>query len=193
MRGHCGNLQTDSIVVSDTIWIARGKPAVAYGLRGLAPMRWILETGTKDVHSGLTGGAARNPITELCQLISECYDPRKGQVRIPGFYEDVAKLSKSELDNFLASGFTVKQFKRAHELKKMREGDEAEISSRLWARPTFEVHGIVGGYTGPGVKTAIPYRAEAKISMRLVPNQDPDKILKLAKHFRSEERRVGKE
>src|SRR2546428_8123700 len=177
------DLSTDSVVVSDTIWIARGKPAVAYGLRGLAPMCLVLETGTKDVHSGVTGGAARNPITELCQLIAECYDVRKGQVRIPGFYDDVAKLSKSEIDNFLASGFTVKQFKRAHQLKKMREGGEADIASRLWARPTFEVHGIVGGYTGPGVKTAIPYRAEAKISMRLVPNQNAEKILKIAKTF----------
>jgi acetylornithine deacetylase/succinyl-diaminopimelate desuccinylase-like protein len=146
-------------------------------------MRLILETGTKDVHSGVTGGAARNPITELCQLISECYDVRKGQVRIPGFYDGVAKLSKTELDNFLASGFSVRQFKRAHELKKMREGDDADIASRLWARPTFEVHGIVGGYTGPGVKTAIPYRAEAKISMRLVPNQDADTIVKLVRQF----------
>jgi acetylornithine deacetylase/succinyl-diaminopimelate desuccinylase-like protein len=183
MKNSHGNLRTDSVVVSDTIWIARGKPAVAYGLRGLAPMRLILETGTKDVHSGVTGGAARNPITELCQLISECYDVRKGQVRIPGFYNDVAKLSKTEVDNFLASGFSVKQFKRAHELKKMREGDAADIASRIWARPTFEVHGIVGGYTGPGVKTAIPYRAEAKISMRLVPNQDANRIVKLVKNF----------
>jgi acetylornithine deacetylase/succinyl-diaminopimelate desuccinylase-like protein len=183
MKNSHGNLRTDSVVVSDTIWIARGKPAVAYGLRGLAPMRLILETGTKDVHSGVTGGAARNPITELCQLISECYDVRKGQVRIPGFYNDVAKLSKTEVDNFLASGFSVKQFKRAHELKKMREGDAADITSRIWARPTFEVHGIVGGYTGPGVKTAIPYRAEAKISMRLVPNQDANRIVKLVKNF----------
>ena len=183
MKNHAGKLRTDSVIVSDTIWIARGKPAVAYGLRGLAPMRLILETGTKDVHSGVTGGAARNPITELCQLIAECYDVRKGHVRIPGFYDDVAKLSKSEIANFLASGFSVRQFKRAHELKKMRDGDEADIASRLWARPTFEVHGIVGGYTGPGVKTAIPYRAEAKISMRLVPNQDGDRILKLVKSF----------
>ena len=176
-------IRTDSVVVSDTIWLARGKPAIAYGLRGLAPMRLILETGTKDVHSGVTGGAARNPITELCQLISECYDVRKGQVRIPGFYDDVAKLSKRELNNFLASGFSIKQFKRAHELKKMREGDQADIASRLWARPTFEVHGIVGGYTGAGVKTAIPYRAEAKISMRLVPNQNADAVVKLVKAF----------
>src|SRR5881409_18445 len=121
MKSKAKDLATDSVAVSDTIWIARGRPAVAYGLRGLAPVRLILETGTKDVHSGVTGGAARNPITELCQLISECYDVRKGKVRIPGFYDDVAKLSKSEIDNFLASGFTVKQFKRAHELKKMRE------------------------------------------------------------------------
>jgi acetylornithine deacetylase/succinyl-diaminopimelate desuccinylase-like protein len=183
LKRKVSDLRTDSIAVSDTIWIARGKPAVAYGLRGLAPVRLVLETGTKDVHSGVTGGATRNPITELCELIADCYDVRKGHVKIPGFYDDVAKLSKAEMDNFLASGFSVKEFKRAHELKKMREGNAADIASRLWARPTFEVHGIVGGYTGPGVKTAIPYRAEAKISMRLVPHQTGDKILKLVRNF----------
>jgi acetylornithine deacetylase/succinyl-diaminopimelate desuccinylase-like protein len=183
MKQKAANLATDSIAVSDTIWIARGRPAIAYGLRGLAPVRLVLETGTKDVHSGLTGGGARNPISELCQVIAECYDVRKGVVRIPGFYDDVAKLSKTETQNFVASGFSVKEFKRAHELKKMRDGDAAEIASRLWARPTFEVHGIVGGYTGPGVKTAIPYQAEAKISMRLVPNQKPDKVLRLVRKF----------
>src|SRR5215831_8582717 len=183
LKAKAKDLKTDSIAVSDTIWIARGKPAVAYGLRGLAPVRLVLETGTKDVHSGVTGGGARNPITELCQLISECYDVRKGQVKIPGFYDDVAKVSKAELDNFVASGFSLKEFKRAHELKTMREGKPADIASRLWAKPTFEVHGIVGGYSGPGVKTAIPYRAEAKISMRLVPNQTGEKILKLVRKF----------
>lgn len=183
MKGKAKDLKTDSIAVSDTIWIARGKPAVAYGLRGLAPARLVLETGTKDVHSGVTGGGARNPITELCQLIAECYDVRKGQVKIPGFYDDVAKVSKAELDNFVASGFSLKEFKRAHELKTIREGKTADIASRLWAKPTFEVHGIVGGYSGPGVKTAIPYRAEAKISMRLVPNQTGEKILKLVRKF----------
>ena len=183
MKNKVNDLATDSVVVSDTIWIARGRPAVAYGLRGLAPMRLILETGTKDVHSGVTGGAARNPITEMCQLISDCYDVRAGKVRIPGFYDGVAKLSKAEMGNFLASGFSVKRFKEAHELKKMREGDAADIASRIWARPTFEVHGIVGGYTGPGVKTAIPYKAEAKVSMRLVPDQNPDKVFRLVRKF----------
>ena len=183
MKNKVKDLTTDSVVVSDTIWISRGRPAVAYGLRGLAPMRLILETGTKDVHSGVTGGAARNPITELCQLISDCYDVSTGKIRIPGFYDDVAKLSKTEMNNFLASGFSVKRFKAAHELRKMREGDAADIASRIWARPTFEVHGIVGGYTGPGVKTAIPYRAEAKVSMRLVPNQNADKVFRLVRKF----------
>lgn len=177
------DLPTNSVVVSDTIWISRGRPAVAYGLRGLAPFRLVLETGTKDVHSGVTGGAARNPISELCQLIAECYDARSGRIRIPHFYDDVAKLSKAELGNFLASGFDVRRFKAAHELKKMRGGTAADIVSRIWTRPTFEVHGIVGGYTGPGVKTAIPYRAEAKVSMRLVPNQNANKTFKLVRDF----------
>ena len=183
MKQNVSQLATDSIAVSDTIWIARGKPAVAYGLRGLAPIRLVLETGTKDVHSGLVGGAARNPIGELCQVIAECYDARTGKVRIPGFYDDVAKTSKVELASFLASGFSVKKFKAAHELKKIRSEDPADVLKRIWGLPTFEVHGMVGGYTGPGVKTAVAPKAEAKISMRLVPNQDPDHIFKLVKAF----------
>jgi acetylornithine deacetylase/succinyl-diaminopimelate desuccinylase-like protein len=183
MKANAARVPTDSIAVSDTIWISRGKPAVAYGLRGLAPIRLVLETGTKDVHSGLTGGAARNPIGELCQVIDECYDARTGKVRIPGFYDDVAKPSRSEINNFLASGFNLKKFKAAHELKKIRSDSAEEIVKRIWAMPTFEVHGIVGGYTGPGVKTAIAPQAEAKISMRLVPNQNPDHVYRLVRAF----------
>ena len=183
IKGNRGNLRTDSVVVSDTIWIARGKPAVGYGLRGLAPFRLVLETGTKDVHSGTTGGAARNPIGELCQLIGECYDARTGRVKIPGFYKDVAKLSKKELESFLSSGFNVNKFREAHELKKIRPGVARDVMQRIWTQPTFEVHGMVGGYTGAGVKTAIAPSAEAKLSMRLVPNQDPDKVFKLVSQF----------
>src|SRR5262249_25084187 len=162
---------------------SRGKPAVAYGLRGLAPMRLVLDTGTKDVHSGVVGGAARNPIGELCQVISECYDARTGKVRIPGFYDDVAKVTKTEVDNLLASGFSVKRFKDVHELKKLRPAEAGDVVKRIWSLPTFEVHGIVGGYTGPGVKTAIAPKAEAKISMRLVPNQRPERIFRLVRDF----------
>src|SRR5262245_11211094 len=183
VKENVSKLVTNSIAVSDTIWISRGKPAVAYGLRGLTPLRLVLDTGTKDVHSGLTGGAARNPLGELCQVIAECYDARTGKVRIPGFYDDVAKVTKAEVDNFLASGFSVKRFKDAHELKKIRSADAADVVKRIWAQPTFEVHGIVGGYTGPGVKTAIAPKAEAKISMRLVPNQKPERIFRLVRDF----------
>src|SRR5579884_1480540 len=183
VQDNVSRLPTDSIAVSDTIWISRGKPAIAYGLRGLAPIRLILETGTKDVHSGLTGGAARNPIGELCQVIADCYDARTGKVKIPGFYDDVAKLTRTELDNFLRSGFNVRKFKIAHELKKIRSDDAGDVVRRIWGMPTFEVHGIAGGYTGPGVKTAIAPKAEAKISMRLVPDQNPDRVFRLVRDF----------
>jgi acetylornithine deacetylase/succinyl-diaminopimelate desuccinylase-like protein len=183
MKANAGALRTNSVVVSDTIWIARGKPAVSLGLRGLAPFRLLLETGTKDVHSGTTGGAARNPIGELCQVIAECYDARTGKVRIPGFYKDVARLGSREIKSFLSSGFNVNHFRQAHELKRIRAGSAREVMQRLWTQPTFEVHGIVGGYTGAGVKTAIAPAAEAKLSVRLVPNQDPDKIFALVRRF----------
>ena len=183
MKANASKLQTSSVVVSDSIWTRRGRPAIGYGLRGLAPFRMILETGTKDVHSGTTGGAARNPIGELCQVIAECYDARTGKVKIPGFYSDVMKLSRSEVSDFVASGFTTQEFRRAHELKKIRSTSAEEAVLSLWASPTFEVHGMVGGYTGPGVKTAIAPKAEAKVSMRLVPNQDPVKVFKLVKSF----------
>jgi len=183
MKGSASRLRTDSVAVSDTIWISRGRPAVAYGLRGLAPFRIVLQTGTKDVHSGLTGGAARNPIGELCQLIADCHDARTGRVKIPGFYDDVAKPKASEVASFLASGFNVRRFMQAHELKRLRSMSAEDVVRRIWALPTFEVHGMVGGYTGPGVKTAIAPQAEAKISMRLVPNQNPGRVFRLVRDF----------
>jgi acetylornithine deacetylase/succinyl-diaminopimelate desuccinylase-like protein len=183
MKANTSVLRTDSVVVSDTIWIDRGKPAVGYGLRGLAPFRLVLETGTKDVHSGTTGGAARNPIGELCQLIAECYDARTGRVKIPGFYDDVKKPTRQEMASFKSSGFNVNRFKEAHELKRIRSGSAVDLMQRLWTQPTFEVHGMVGGYTGAGVKTAIAPSAEAKLSMRLVPNQNPDKVFSLVRRF----------
>lgn len=176
-------LRTDSVLVSDTIWIARGKPAISCGLRGMQAALLRLETGEKDVHSGLTGGAARNPLAELAAVVSECFDAKSGRVKIPGFYDDVQKPKKAEIHNFLASGFTPAAFKKAHGLKKLRSNDRRVLVESIWARPTFEVHGFVGGYSGPGVKTAIPPRAEAKISMRLVPNQKPAKVFKKLRDF----------
>jgi acetylornithine deacetylase/succinyl-diaminopimelate desuccinylase-like protein len=142
-----------------------------------------LKTGVKDVHSGTTGGLARNPVGELAQLISECYNAKTGHVNIPGFYDGVRQPSDSEANNFVASGFNVDAFMKAHELTSLRTLDAKEASQRIWALPTFEVHGITGGYHGPGVKTIVPHEAEAKISMRLVPDQDPDKILEAFTKF----------
>ncbi len=176
-------LKTDSVVVSDTIWVSRERPAIGYGLRGLQGVCLKLSTGAKDVHSGTTGGLARNPVGELCQLISQCYDAGTGKVHIPGFYDDVRPLTDAERDNFLNSGFSTEHFQAAHELSGLRTEDNSEAVMRIWALPTFEVHGIVGGYTGPGIKTIVPHQAEAKISMRLVPDQDPAKILKLVTDF----------
>jgi acetylornithine deacetylase/succinyl-diaminopimelate desuccinylase-like protein len=176
-------LATDSVIVSDTIWIARGKPAAPAGLRGLQGMLFTLETGTTDQHSGVTGGAARNPIAELMQLVSECFDAKTGKVKIPGFYKDVVPPTKAELEDFRRSGFTVAGFKKDHLFKSTRTNDSLDVMKRIWAMPTFEIHGVVGGYTGPGVKTVIPPRAEVKVSCRLVPNQTGAKIAKLVTDF----------
>lgn len=186
VRANREKLTTDSVVISDTIWVSRDRPAIPLGLRGLLSIRVLLETGTKDVHSGLTGGGARNPLTELCALTAECYDVETGTVKIPGFYENVLPISDEEIGEFLKSGFTAEGFRDAHQLRLMRSMDAANLMRQIWTRPTFEVHGIVGGYTGPGVKTAIPPRAEAKISMRLVPNQSPERQFELVSAFMKE-------
>jgi len=173
----------DSVVVSDTIWIAKGHPAIPYGLRGLLGARLSLRTGKTGAHSGLTGGAARNPLAELCQLVNACVDARTGRVKIPGFYDDVVPPTKAEIKSFLASGFQVRRFMRAYGFRSLRTMDSADLLRRIWAAPTFEVHGLVGGYQGPGVKTVVPAHGELKISMRLVPNQRPEKVFALLRRF----------
>ena len=183
LKDNVGELATDSVVVSDTIWVSRERPAIPYGLRGLQACLFKLKTGVKDIHSGTTGGLARNPIGELVDLIARCYDAKSGEVKFPGFYDDAKPVSQEELDNFVASGFTVDKFKCDHELHSTRTTDAAQGAARVWAKPTFEVHGITGGYAGPGVKTIVPHQAEAKISMRLVPDQDPEKIMAALESF----------
>lgn len=183
IRKHAEKLKTDHVIVSDTIWVSRDRPAAPAGLRGLQGFTLRLEVGQTDQHSGVTGGAARNPIGELMKLVSQMYDGQTGHVKMKGFYDDVEKPSSKELDDFSKSGFTVAQFKKDHLFKSIRTNDPIEVMKRIWAMPTFEVHGLVGGYTGPGIKTIIPPRAEVKISTRLVPNQDPAKIIKLVEAF----------
>jgi acetylornithine deacetylase/succinyl-diaminopimelate desuccinylase-like protein len=183
IKNNASRLKTDSVLVSDTIWISRSRPAIPYGLRGAMMLTMSLETGAKDVHSGLTGGAARNPIGELCKVISECYDAETGRVKIKGFYDDVRRATKKEVQSFLDSGFTSQKFRVAHELRKLRFDDAERVLKAIMAEPTFEVHGITGGYQGPGVKTIVPHRAQAKISCRLVPDQDAKRVFKLIRDF----------
>ncbi len=173
----------DSVVVSDTIWIAKGRPAMPYGLRGLLGARLTLKTGSKDAHSGVTGGAARNPLAELIEVAQACVDAKTGRVKIPGFYKDVVTSTKEEIKNFLRSGFDVRRFKAAYGFQTLRTNDPAEIMRRIWASPTFEIHGLTGGYHGPGVKTVVPGHGELKVSMRLVPNQTPEKAFALLKKY----------
>jgi len=173
----------DSVVVSDTIWIAKGQPAMPYGLRGLLGARLSLRTGEVDAHSGVTGGAARNPLSELCALAHACVDAKTGRVKIPGFYDDVIPPTKAEMKSFLASGFQVKRFMEAYRFQTLRTTQIEDVLRRIWASPTFEVHGLVGGYTGPGVKTVVPGSGALKVSMRLVPNQRPEQVFRLFKQF----------
>jgi acetylornithine deacetylase/succinyl-diaminopimelate desuccinylase-like protein len=175
--------RTDSVVVSDTVWVSRAQPSISSGLRGLQRFIFTLETAATDQHSGTTGGAARNPVAELAQLAAEMLDARTGRVKVPGFYEDVAPLTKKQTDDFRKSGFSVARFMKDHGFKSIRTKDPLEVMKRIWALPTLEVHGLLGGYGGPGVKTVVPPHAELKVSCRLVPDMKPAKIAKAVKAF----------
>jgi len=179
-------LDTDSIVVSDTIWPSARQPAIPIGLRGLLAFLVRLQTGDKAVHSGTTGGAARNPVGELCALIAACYEARTGRVLIPGFYDGIRKPTARERQDLALSGFTRENFQKAHGLRSVRFTDDARLREAIMTAPTFEVHGVVGGYAGPGVKTIAPHVAEAKLSCRLVPGQRPRQIFRLIKRFIAE-------
>ena len=183
IKANAKDFATDTVVVSDTVWVSRARPAQPAGLRGLQGFRFTLQTGETDQHSGTAGGAARNPVTEICQLIAECVDGRTGRVKIPGFYADVVPPTKREIEDLKNCGFTTKDFKRDHMFRSLRVDDPLEIMKRVWMMPTFEVHGIAGGYQGPGVKTIIPPKATAIVSCRLVPNMNPKKIVKLVTEF----------
>lgn len=183
LERHRAALATQSIVVSDTVWLTRGKPSTPAGLRGMQSFTLSLVTGAHDLHSGLVGGAARNPFSELVSLAAEMFDGRSGQVKIPGFYDDAVPLSEAEAASFRASGFRLEQFLRDHHQPLLRSHDADEVMARVWAQPTMEIHGFAGGYSGPGVKSAVPARAELKMSCRLVPNMRGARVMELISAF----------
>ncbi|HSE40149.1 MAG TPA: M20/M25/M40 family metallo-hydrolase [Acidobacteriota bacterium] len=176
-------VKTDSVVVSDTMWLSRKRPTITAGLRGFTGIRLLLETAATDQHSGDVGGAARNPLGELMKVVCEIYDPQTGHINIPGFYKDVIAPTKRELQDFMRSGFTSSWFKKTYKFKSMRSDDSLEIMKRIWAQPTFEIHGVTGGYNGPGLKSIVPPNAEVKASFRLAPGQDPQKVGRMVREF----------
>ncbi len=169
--------KTDVCLISDTGMLGRGKPAITYGVRGLAYLEVTLTGPDQDLHSGLWGGKIPNPINELTKVLAQLWDQDR-KVTIPGFYEGVGELTDAERQAWNTLGVDP-----AAALKGIGFPEEANIGEagysyieREWARPTCDLNGIIGGYTGPGAKTVIPSKASAKLSFRLVDDQDPDKI-----------------
>ena len=175
-------LKCNAVLISDTSLYGPGIPTITYGLRGLCYMEVEVTGPNKDLHSGTFGGAVDNPINVLAEMISNLKD-KNGKIKIPGFYKDVVNLTKKERDNFKALPFSEKKYARELGVKELNGEKGYSTLERTWARPTLDCNGILGGFTGDGAKTVLPSKAKAKISMRLVPNQDPNKIAKLFKSY----------
>jgi acetylornithine deacetylase/succinyl-diaminopimelate desuccinylase-like protein len=170
-------LKADVALVSDTELFAEGLPTLCVGLRGLVYMEWEAAGAAHDLHSGMYGGAAPNAIFGLIELLAKAKDAN-GRIQIPGVYDDVEPPAAAELASWRALPFDEKEFLEKEVGASTLTGEpDQSVLERVWARPTFEVHGIAGGFTGAGTKTVIPAKAVAKVSMRLVPNQDPEKIV----------------
>ena len=161
----------DAAIVADTQYYAPGWPAIEVGLRGIVYGEITVRTATTDLHSGLYGGAAPNAHETLVHLLAKL-KTEKGRIRIPGLYEAVKRPSKAQRDDWDELPFNEREFMREEVGSKALTGlTQYSVLERLWALPTFEIHGIRGGFTGEGAKTVIPAEATAKFSLRLVPNQ----------------------
>jgi len=180
---HREMLQADVILVSDTGMIAPDIPSITTGLRGLSYMEVEVTGPNKDLHSGLFGGAVANPANILTQLIASLTD-ENNKITIPGFYDDVIEVSPEERAEMAKAPFSLDEYKKALDIDEVHGEAGYSSNERTGIRPSLDVNGIWGGYIGEGAKTVIPSKAYAKISMRLVPDQDNHKISELfAKHF----------
>lgn len=178
-------LSADIILVSDTGMLANDVPSITTGLRGLSYVEVEVTGPNRDLHSGLYGGCVANPINILCEMIDALQDENKA-INIPGFYDDVEILSDEERAEMAKAPFSHEAYCNALDIKDTMGEDGYSTPERGSIRPSLDVNGIWGGYTGEGAKTVIASKAYAKISMRLVPNQDPHKITALfSKHFNS--------
>ena len=182
---HREMLSADVILISDTSIISNETPSLETGLRGLSYVEVEVTGANRDLHSGVYGGGVANPINVLASMIASLHDA-DGRITIPGFYDNVADLSDAERAELAKAPFVLDDYKQDLGIADVMGEKGYSTNERTSIRPTLDVNGIWGGYTGEGAKTVLPSKASAKISMRLVPNQTPDAITELfTKHFES--------
>lgn len=183
VKSNQDKLKNDVILISDTGMIAKDVPSITTGLRGLSYVEVEVKGPNRDLHSGLYGGAVANPINILAKMIASLHDDNN-HITIPGFYDKVEELSKEERAEMAKAPFNLEHYKKALQIEAVYGEADYTTNERNSIRPTLDVNGIWGGYIGEGAKTVIPSKAFAKISMRLVPNQDWEEITQLfKKHF----------
>jgi acetylornithine deacetylase/succinyl-diaminopimelate desuccinylase-like protein len=178
IKDHKDELGADVVVISDSPMFDRGIPSICYGLRGLVYFQIDLRGTKSDLHSGSFGGAVANPAMAIAQILAQMKD-KGGRVKIPGFYDDVRPLRDEERAEWKRLPFNETRYRKELGAPKLFGESGYTTLERVWARPTFEVNGLLAGFTGEGAKTVIPAVSMAKCSMRLVPDQNPDRIAEL--------------
>lgn len=182
LRAHADELKSDVIVISDGSRFAPDVPTITYGVRGLSYVEIHVQGANRDLHSGSYGGAAPNPINALCEIIARLKDDQ-GRVTIPGFYDGIEPLTGEEREMWASLPQKDDEFAASIGVSALPGEAGYSVLERLWGRPTLDVNGIWGGYQGEGSKTVIAARAGAKVSMRLVPGQDPENITRLIQDY----------
>jgi acetylornithine deacetylase/succinyl-diaminopimelate desuccinylase-like protein len=176
-------LAADGVVVSDSSMYAPGQPSILYGLKGMAYMELKVTGPNRDLHSGTFGGAVTNPLNALAYIVSKLRDPETGRILIPGFYGDVRPIADWEREEFSRLPFDAEAYRQSLGVPELFGEEGYSTLERTWARPTCDVNGIFGGYMGAGAKTVLPSWGGAKVSMRLVPDQNPQTIARLFREY----------
>jgi acetylornithine deacetylase/succinyl-diaminopimelate desuccinylase-like protein len=182
LKQHLEELRADLAIVCDTNQWDRETPAITTMLRGLANIEMTVLGPDRDLHSGYFGGPARNPLQLICQILAKARD-ENGHINIPGFYDGIIEPDPAQIEQWNNLGFNSREFMGSIGLQEPAGEQNHSVLEQIWSRPTLEINGLIGGYTGPGVKTVIPAKASAKLSFRLVPGQDPKQILEGFKRF----------
>ena len=184
VRGDAGKkLACDAVMVSDSAMYAPGQPSLLYGLKGMTYLELKVQGPNRDLHSGSFGGAVANPLNALGEIVSKLRDPKTGKILIPGFYDDVREIEEWERKEFATLPFDEEAYRESLEVPELFGEEGYTTLERTWCRPTCDLNGIFGGYMGEGAKTILPAWGGAKVSMRLVPDQDPKKITELFERY----------